>query len=164
VSSFESQVGGRPVCWIAGLQRRFRERPGPWSEAEIAVVRAGPCSGVLIRAHLIPKQRIRREWPRGAFSPAGRAPWVPLGQDQALEEAALVGRARSLAEITWDSRCWVPMCGGPMGNAGHHGMLDAGGVGRIKILRAWLPPELEEFAEEYGLGWSLEADYGPKET
>jgi hypothetical protein len=143
-----------PVCF-------FRGRPS-----------AGPCDGRLIRAHLIPKQRIKHEFPRG----------VPLREEEVLLGGAVrrtihrvspavarlhpeeVTRWRPLEDVIWDSRVWVPVCGGPMGNAGHHGRFDFAGVGRLAIARADLPPAVEEFAEEYGLEWSLEADYGPKET
>jgi hypothetical protein len=62
--------------------------------------------------------------------------------------------------VLWDARCWVWMCGGPTGVGGHHGMLDYART--LRIPRHVLPPELEEFAVEYGLEWSLERDYGPK--
>lgn len=108
---------------------------------------AGPCSGVLIRAHLIPKQRIRRE--------------VITARSTGARWPANTAQRGELDRILWDPRCWVPMCGGPMGNAGHHGMLDGR---QLEIARADLPGELEEFAQEHGLEWSLERDYGPKET
>lgn len=53
-----------------------------------------PCDGQLVRAHLIPKQRIKRE---------------------VVEHLDLV---------VWDPRVLVPACGGPTGIGGHHGMLD----------------------------------------
>jgi hypothetical protein len=92
---------------------------------------------------LIPKQRIRRE----------KAPRNPTPAERG-----------ALYAVIWDPRCWVPMCGGAMGNAGHHGKFDAGGVGKLVIPRDRLPAAVEEFAEEHGLGWSLEADYGQKEV
>jgi hypothetical protein len=85
----------------------------------------GPCAGRLVKAHLIPKQRIRRE----------------------------VG-----AEHMWDDRTWVWVCGGASGVNGHHGQLDFSRT--MRIPRARLPRELEEFAAEHGLVWSLERDYG----
>lgn len=110
----------RPVCWPA--------------DQGLTVT---ACDGQLIRAHLIPKQRIRRELR------AGRT-------------------VAELREIMWDSRAWVWCCGGPTGSGGHHGQIDYSRT--IRILRAQLPPELEAFAEQYGLEWSLEHDYGPRKT
>lgn len=63
-------------CWFAAL-------PG-----------AGPCTGRLVRCHLIAQQTLRRELGRG---------W------------------RRTAD---DPRSWVWGCGGPTGCSGHHGMLD----------------------------------------
>jgi hypothetical protein len=111
----------------------------------------GACFGPLIRAHLIPKQRIKREWDSAC---AARSRGVALTP---VQEALT---ARELGEIVWDARCWVPCCGGMTGIAGHHGMLDAW---KLRIPRVELPPAVEEFAAQYGLGWSLERDYG-KET
>jgi hypothetical protein len=55
---------------------------------------AGPCDGRLIRAHLVPQQKIKRAAPS---NPRG---WLA------------------------DERGWVPCCGGPTGLSGHHGQLD----------------------------------------
>lgn len=54
-----------------------------------------PCSGRLIRAHLLPRQLLRRELDRTTY----------------------------LAAVE-DPRSWIPACGGIMGPTGHHGMLD----------------------------------------
>jgi hypothetical protein len=56
-----------------------------------------------------------------------------------------------------DPRTYVYACGGPMGNAGHHGMLD--GSRRLRIHYADLPIKVKEFAAEHGLGWWLEREY-----
>lgn len=105
-------------CWLA----QFSERP---------------CEGQLIRAHLIPKQRIRREL-RGRHD---------LGYD-------------GLDAAIWDPRVWVPACGGPTGCSGHHGVFD----GRQLYVPRWALPEgVEEYAREYGLVWSLDRDYGVAE-
>ena len=94
----------------------------------------GGCEGRLVKAHLIPKQRIKRErWSK----------LLPVSRRQS---------------IIWDPRVWVPMCGGLTGIGGHHGAFDAK---QIRIRRDELPEGLEEFAREYGLAWSLERDYGP---
>lgn len=106
----------------------------------LAQFSAVPCDGRLVKAHLIPKQRIRRE----VTSRRGVAVDVP---------------ARAvLYSILWDERCWIPACGGPTGIGGHHGMLD----GRVlAVPRGALPDGLEAYAVEHGLAWSLDRDYGP---
>jgi hypothetical protein len=111
-------------CWLA----RFSEQP---------------CDGQLIRAHLIPKQRIKREWMRRDV----RVMASP--KDKLALELAI-----------WDQRVWVPACGGPMGNAGHHGAFDSK---QLYVPRWALPPGVEEYAREYGLVWSLDRDYGVAE-
>jgi hypothetical protein len=58
----------------------------------------------------------------------------------------------------WDERGWVWGCGGPMGNAGHHGMLDHSRT--LRVARAELPAELVDFAHELGLDWWLDREYG----
>jgi hypothetical protein len=103
---------------------------------------------VLVRAHLIPKQVIRR----GVISARRIAPgdrW-PVTVDQRAE----------LARILWDERSWVPCCGGPMGNGGHHGMLDQSR--RLRVPRDRLPVAVEEFAAELNLSWWLDREYGPR--
>jgi hypothetical protein len=93
----------------------------------------GGCDGRLVKAHLIPKQRIKREV---------RVP-VTVGY--------------GINEVVWDERCWTWMCGGPTGIGGHHGAFDAK---QIRIQPWDLPPSLLEYAQEYGLEWCLERDYG----
>jgi hypothetical protein len=94
-----------------------------------------PCDGHLVRAHLISKQRIRRE--------------------------LSMMTADDRYEIIWDQRVWVPACGGISGLGGHHGALD----GRIlSVPRSALPEGLEAFAAEYGLTWSLDRDFGLREA
>jgi hypothetical protein len=98
---------------------------------------AGACDGQLVKAHLIPRQLIKRELARGLST-------------------------RELAELCWDARVWVPMCGGPMGNAGHHGALDFART--LRIPRALLPVGVEEFALEHGLEWWLTREYGERDV
>jgi hypothetical protein len=123
---------------------------------------AGSCDGRLVAAHLIPKQRIKREYPNGAWTSDASGVWEPVARGDDLSSRG-PGRFTPRVVIVWDRRVLVAVCGGPMGNAGHHGQLDNGGVGKIVIPRAVLPAELEEFAAEFNLGWSLDHDYGPKE-
>jgi hypothetical protein len=54
-----------------------------------------PCDGELVRVHLIPKQRLRKELPPESYQAAVIHPAV-----------------------------WVWACGGPTGIGGHHGELD----------------------------------------
>jgi hypothetical protein len=89
-----------------------------------------PCDGRLIRAHLIPRQLLRRE----------------------------SGTRLRYLDVVNDPRSYVMACGGPMGNAGHHGMLDASRT--LRIPRGALPVGVEAFAEELGLGWWLDREYG----
>jgi hypothetical protein len=99
-----------------------------------------PCDGRLVKAHLLPKQQMNKA----------------LTDHHYYRHAHDEKRARR----DWheDPRSWVWACGGPMGNAGHHGMLDASRT--IRIPRDRLPAGLEEFAAELGLTWWLEREYG----
>ena len=124
---------------LADVRCFFAGRPG-----------AGPCDGRLVRAHLIPKQVLRREVVSArSKGPTGR--W-PIDTAQRAE----------LARILWDERVIVPVCGGAMGNAGHHGALDTART--LRIARAELPAAVEEFAAELGLTWWLEREYGQIST
>jgi hypothetical protein len=119
----------------------------------------GGCEGRLVKAHLIPKQRIRKEFPGGAvFASEGfdlqSFKWRPFDARVAY---AVIGNPgdggmRSLQDIVWDPRCWRWMCGGPTGLGGHHGAYDAKQIG----LDEW-PPDLIEFLREYGIEWMAEA-------
>jgi hypothetical protein len=97
-----------------------------WFQAHLDGI--GPCSGRLVKCHLLPRQLLKRE-----------------GYTWAID----------------DDRSWVPGCGGPMGNAGHHGMLDTSRT--LRIPRSVVPSYVEELAEECGLGWWLDREYGPRE-
>lgn len=104
--------------------------------------RLGGCEGRLVKAHLIPKQRIKREL-------RFQASFRPEVRSSAVE--------RWLTERVWDPRAWTHMCGGHgYGNAGHHGQFDNR---QIRIFYDELPEGVKEFAREYGLEWSLERDY-----
>ena len=76
-------------CWLArwGVYER-----GPMP----------PCSGRLIRAHLLPRQLLLRT----------------------------LGPVEAVAAIE-DPRSWVPACGGINGSSGHHGALDVARTIRV---------------------------------
>lgn len=100
-------------------------KPAAGTRCWLAAFSSAPCSGRLVRVHLLPKQLLRRE---------GHEALCP------------------------DPRTWVWGCGGPMGNGGHHGMLDQSRT--LRIPRAALPEGLEQLADELGLGWWLDREYG----
>lgn len=95
----------RAVCFLA----QFSDRP---------------CDGQHRKAHLLPKQLLKREG----------------------------------VHAVWDDRVWVWACGGPMGNGGHHGMLDHSRT--LRIPRQAVPAAVEEAAAEFGLAWWLDREYG----
>lgn len=97
-------------CWLAWHGHIEHGDPMP------------PCSGSLVRVHLIPRQLLKRE---------------------------------HLPQL--DPRTYVYACGGAMGNAGHHGMMDQSRSLRVGF--ADLPIKVKEFAEEHGLTWWLEREY-----
>jgi hypothetical protein len=101
---------------------------------------AGPCDGRLVRCHLIPRQQIARavEGSRCGLTPTATS-------------AAVVRANR-------DPRGWVWGCGGVVGVGGHHGALDSART--LRVPRHRLPAAVEEFAEELGLGWWLDREYG----
>jgi hypothetical protein len=112
----------------------------------------------LIRAHLIPRQLLKRVFPKGVVrDDEGR--WVSVQTWMAAGRAdASVREARTLQQLIDDERSWVPCCGGIAGVSGHHGMLDTSR--KLRIARAELPPAVEEFAAELGLVWWLDREYG----
>lgn len=112
---------------------------------------AGPCEGQLVRCHLLPQQLLKREFPEGIGGEAG----VP-------RDADWPGGYTPLEALLKDTRCWVPGCGGLQGVSGHHGQLDTART--LRIPRAFLPDELEEYAGELGLTWWLDREYGSLEA
>lgn len=120
---------------------------------------AGPCDGWLIRAHLVPRQLLKRELPRGVAYCDEQERWVDERDAWAFDDDR-GPRVRSLSELHDDPRGWVPCCGGPTGIGGHHGALDYSR--KLRIPRDVLPVAVEEFAVELGLGWWLDREYGPK--
>ena len=104
----------------------------------------GGCEGRLVKAHLVPKQTLRRELRyRGTLDPE-----KPSG---AVE--------RWLHEVIWDERCWRWMCGGPTGLGGHHGQYDAK---QVRIPREQVPPDLVAFLAEHGLEWMVDKYLGER--
>jgi hypothetical protein len=122
---------------------RARQHP----DCFLAKFSTHPCDGQLVRCHLIPKQKLKAIWHSvHSGKPANPhlinvdlSPW-PKMQD-----------------LIWDRRTWVWGCGGPMGNAGHHGMLDHSRT--IQVPFEALPVETFELARHLELVWWLETEY-----
>lgn len=108
----------------------------------------GGCDGQLIRAHLIPRQLLRREFPYGVVCEDDR--WRRLGRCEDRYDLA----HRSVSDLVNDPRSWVPCCGGLTGIGGHHGRLD----GRQMSL-GQIPNGFMEFCDELGLRWFIEKRY-----
>lgn len=109
------------------------------------------CDGYLIRAHLIPRQLIKREFPYGALFDDGR--WRRATRYEDRYDLA----HRTVDELINDERTWVPCCGGLQGNSGHHGQLDHSRT--LRITREQLPAMVRHFAEELRLTWWIEREY-----
>lgn len=120
-----------------------------------------PCEGALVRGHLISKHRLLKAFRKGAWKDG--AHWSPAPPFEAKTDVeTLEGWTKlTLEEIQDDPRCWVPMCGGPTGIGGHHGMLDNANHD-LSIPRLWLPWEVEEFAIEFRLERELDRVYGAR--
>jgi hypothetical protein len=69
----------------------------------------------------------------------------------------LIRREVGLIDV-YDERTWVWGCGGITGCSGHHGALDVART--LRIPRDKIPAKVEAFAEEHGLGWWLDREYG----
>ena len=111
----------------------------------------GPCDGPLIRAHLLPRQLLKREFPHGVVLDGDQ--WRRLGRGEDRYDL----KYRTLQQLVDDPRSWVPMCGGPTGIGGHHGQFD--GL-RLHVHRGQLPEPFVEFCDELGLGWYIDRQYG----
>lgn len=117
---------------------------------------AGPCNGRLVRAHLIPRSYLKREYHWGIVQDTNG--WRPLQRGEDRYDLP----HRSLNDLVNDPRSWVPCCGGPQGISGHHGALDHSRT--LKLPREALPAGLEEFAAELGpraLAY-LDREYGAR--
>lgn len=111
---------------------------------------AGPCDGQLVKAHLLPRQRLRREFALGVVLEDGK--WRKLKRTEDRYELPY----RNLRALIDDPASWVPCCGGPTGIGGHHGDLD--GL-RLRLSREQLPEAFIWFCEELGLGWYVDRTY-----
>lgn len=65
---------------------------------------------------------------------------------------------RGWRAVASDPRSYVWGCGGATGCSGHHGQLDYSRT--LRVPRAMLPVGLLELAEELGLGWYVDREYG----
>lgn len=141
---------------------------------------AGPCSGKLVRCHLIDQQTLRQEFPHGVVLgwryDDDRRP-VPCWKRAAKWEAEKVQRAlasgseaplrlRALEVLQQDPRSFVMGCGGATGIGGHHGKFDTAphDSTRIVLPRALIPEGTEEMADELHLEWWMTRTYGEKEA
>lgn len=113
-----------------------------------------PCSGRLVRGHLIPRSVMRRELRFGLVLEDGA--WRKLQRTEDRYDLPF----RSLTDLVNDPRSCVPMCGGITGSGAHHGMLDQARTLRI----SWdeLPESFIEFCTEIGLLWWAQRTYGPE--
>ena len=89
----------------------------------------GDCDGSLTDHHIVSRQRLRREW-RAAKAEHRRGGPKPWSITKAIADP------RDKVRICW----------------GHHQAVEA------KRLYVTPPDSAREFAREYGLEWSLEAD------
>jgi hypothetical protein len=101
-----------------------------------------PCEGRVIKAHLIPRRKLREVWVR-----AHRGS-LPSG---------LPTRHKTLSELIDDPRTWIPACGGITGQAGHHGMLDMSRT--LRIPWEMIPGSTKHLAAQIGLLPWLEHEY-----
>ncbi len=113
-----------------------------------------PCSGRLVKGHLLPRALMRRELRFGLVLEDGV--WRKLQRTEDRYELPY----RDLNALIHDPRSWVPMCGGITGAVAHHGMLDQARTLRI----GWdeLPAGFVEFCDEIGLLWWAQRTYGPE--
>jgi hypothetical protein len=110
----------------------------------LATFDPGPCDGRLVRAHLLPKRIIKREF-----------------------KADFPHFLGSLEELMWHPDAWRPACGGITGIGGHHGKFDVART--LKVPRWAIPEETETMAlmmdaalgrEVFGV--FLDREYGPR--
>lgn len=131
-------------CWVRRLlEERQLEHPLDWSASALT------CAGELDGHHIgISKNRLKQEFPNGAFFDNGKAHPVLATSDPEL----ITHRGISLAGILEDPRNGVLVC------RRHHDMVEGP---QLTILRNELPPRVFDFAEEYGLGGWLDRYFPP---
>jgi len=116
-----------------------------------------PCDGHLVKAHLVERQLIRKEFPYGAaITPDGNLVPAPRRDLWPTEAGIYVGMVPK-RDLMVDPRSYVWACGGAMGNSGHHGAFDSY---QLVVLRQHIPQETEQYCAELGLGWYLDRRYG----
>jgi hypothetical protein len=108
-----------------------------------------PCDGALVKAHLIPKRLLKGVWKKVHHDRYHTFTELPFD---------FVRTYKSREKFIWDPAGWVWACGGIVGNAGHHGMLDSSRT--LKVPRMELPPDTELFAANVGLAWYLDHEFG----
>lgn len=77
--------------------------------------------------------------------------------DGALVRVHLIPK-RMIHTNRWHDSLYVWACGGPMGNAGHHGELDSSK--KLRIPYSQLPLEFLEAVQVLGLDWWVLREYG----
>lgn len=70
-----------------------------------------------------------------------------------LIRAQVIRREAGIQHI-WDPRVWVPGC------KRHHAMLDWSR--QLRIPRELIPESVESAAEDFGVGWWLDREYGQR--
>lgn len=165
------QAWPRTGCWVCDrlLPALTQERghhlpPGPMyvPSLEREQEHCKRTSGGTIDAHhLIPKQALKRTFPRGAKltwqeTSTGAGIWLPIeAVDVPWEDTPVL----PLGDVLMDVRNTVPV------RRFHHDALEAGLLhGRpLDVPRRLLPPAVVEFAGQYGLERLLEAEYGQED-
>lgn len=124
----------RPACFLAPFAK-------------------GACWGPTDRAHLIPKQVIKRQFPFGAMRRVDTGEVCAQRRNEDFAALGVTWEPVAMKHVIWDDRVWVHAC------RRHHGDFDNY---RIRLWRADLPQSVFEFAAQYGLSWRLERDFpGP---
>lgn len=124
------------LCWLARFSEESCDGPPVWN------------------VHLIERNFLSHEFPRGAVRHPGGELWRPLERKEAKPRDRTL--YRSLAALIDNPRSYVKACGSWNGIGGHHHDLDHH---QVTIYYEDLPPETIEFAAELGIGWRLRKDY-----
>lgn len=110
----------------------------------------GGCDGRLDRAHLIPKQHIKRAFPHGLMRRVDGL-LAPCARGESYVSGGMAWEPVSMDLVVWDPRCWTWMC------RRHHTDFDAH---RFRITREELPAGVISFATEHFLLARIDHDYG----